>query len=808
MINTNITSINSFSENMSKLTKNTKDLLAIANAFNEAVSGNEEYVVVDSSTKILSSANISNRLSRIEDTVAAFTQGKGIVETDDGTFRKIKVDTVSKPAKTVMDLPSVTTFGINPNWFFEALQYPRCVVKIDLKDKIDDDSDRVYVGRIIVSTSQDRLTPDMQDTILASSYEYGEMIDFLNDNFIEYKEDRDEVKLPLTYEKYSGRFQVIGTSLIKNESTDIDENWVYLSTIKYSTVNEDGIIKDSDNTLTVGDYLRFENSLYRVKDINQTEKRVVLEYSVGYENIGIYDYLEYYNAPFSEKIISVGIGIDEIDIVYVKGVNENYNLLSRDWSNPVIFRTNDLLYEDDSAKKFVNFYWDGVADFGRQWIAHAKEGHIPAYGSLTPNAPVLNKDDLRVVQINTQLNVTLDTKNYKKLTSEIASTKSNISSVRTTISANKDRLVKESNPDSRETIQNTINSDTEKMNNLTTQLSSLVEELNTMLNDAGAISYSPKYHIRGFFSIPDPRYTIDTENEKSGKQCIIGFETMYRYLHTDEAGTALNTFKYTDRTTNSSMSGTFTDWNLSVSQFLEKKYDKESDSYYWSKENIDGNTIVINQIDIPIRNGEKVEIKVRSISEAGYPYSPLKSDWSNSVIIDFPDNLTSDDSVTKILETVKSDMTAVTLQETLSSAGMYSHISDMNSQYKHSAENIQYTETITDVTTGTSTTNTIPVSEKIKSLTETMKVIASAIGITLDAYGNITSDSGIGTTFNSPSVEYSFKDGTKEVSGSFKIQTPYLDSNDKEKTNQTIIDFVDSSLLPYINKNIFEDEEI
>ena len=718
---------NSYAENLNKLTENVKDVIEMANAINESVSGTNEYAYIDGSTKLISNANIKQRIDRVENTIARFTQGKGIVETDDGTYRKIKVDAISRPAETIYNLPGVTTFSINPNWFFESLQYPRCVVKIDLAEKIEATSDRVYVDRLIIDTNQDRLTDEIRNKILESQNDYGDMIEFLVNNNIEYKEDRDEVRLPLTYEKYKGIFQIIGTSLIKNDDSGLNENWYYLSSINYSTVTEDGIIKDSGNVLSIGDYLRYQNSLFRIKEINQTEKRVKLEYSVGYETIGLYDYLEFYNDPFSEKIISVGIGADEIDIVYVKGVNENYNVLSREWSNPIIFSTNELTFEDNPEIDFISYYKDNVADFGRMWIAQAKEGQLPAYGSLKPNAPSLVADDLRVVQINTQLDVTLDSEKYTQITSEIASTKSNISALRNTISSNKDNLLKETNNTLRETIQNTINSNTDKMNNLTTQLSTLVEELNTLLIDAGAIGYTPKYHIRGFFAIPEARYSIDNGTEKSGKQNIIGFETMYRYLHTDETGTKLNTFNYRDQNNGVSMSGTFTDWNVSISSILEKKYNEETDSYYWSEQSIDGTSLAINQIDIPIRSGEKVEIKVRSISEAGYPYNPLKSDWSNSVIISFPENLTNSDSVTKILDSVKSDMNSVVLQETLSSAGVYSHMADENSKYKHSSKNIEYIETVTDASTGTTSTNTMSLDDKLKGMTSEINNILEII---------------------------------------------------------------------------------
>ena len=85
------------------------------------------------------------------------------------------------------------------------------------------------------------------------------------------------------------------------------------------------------------------------------------------------------------------------------------------------------------------------------------------------------------------------------------------------------------------------------------------------------------------------------------------------------------------------------------------------------------------------------------------------------MIIAFPDNLTTNDSVTTVLDTVKSDMTSVILQETLSSAGIYAHISDSNSKYRHNAENIEYTETSTDAS-GNTIVTTMSLAEKIKSL--------------------------------------------------------------------------------------------
>ena len=710
---------NSFSENLAQLTEQTTQAITMLAGMNEAMSGETAEVKISDNLSLPSFSNVVKRLERAENTISKFTQGKGVVETDDGTFRKVKVTTISRPPETISRIEPVSEFSINPNWFFETLQYPRCVVKLDLTDKIDPASDRVYVTRVILNSEETAAdgtdikafyAANIQNTNLG----YSALISLLENNGIPYKEDRDEVKLPLTYERFKGEYGVTDIRLLKDDKGK-SQQWVYLDNINYTIVDENGQENSSGLVLNIGDYLRFNYSLYKIVDIAQNQKRVKLDYAVGYETIGVGDVIELYNAPFADKTVEIGIGINEIDIIYVKGINEEYNLLSRNWSSPISFYTNDLSFSENSAVSFKSYYVDNVADFGQNWIAQIKEGQISSFNGKAPIAPVLNGDDLNVVQINTQLDATLDKETYNKLTIEIASTKSNITAVRHTISSNKDLLIQSSSEDDRTNIQNLINNDTTKLNSLTTQYNSLVDELNTLLIEAGAINYSPKYHIRGFFGIPQSRFS--DEQNKVGEQRVIGFEIMYRYLHTDETGVKLESYEFTDTTNNIIQTGVFTDWNIYQSSILAKVYNESTGLYEWTSENpADGSQININQIDIPIRSGEKVEIKARSISEAGYPYNPLKSEWSNSVIVSFPANLTSDDNVTTMLDTVKNDMTAVVLQETMSAAGVYTHLADSNSTYKHTASNIAYTDSTTDASTNLTTLTEMSVQNKLDAV--------------------------------------------------------------------------------------------
>ena len=762
---------NSYAENLKKLTESSADIIAIASGINEAMAGNDAEVNISEDMSLPSFSNIVKRVERAENTISKFTQGKGVVETDDGTYRKIKVTNVSRPPEAISSLAFSNVFSIDPNWFFESLQYPRCTVSIDLTDKIDEDSDRVYVTRIILDRSNTDILNYYNANIANKPVGYAALITMLEKDGIAYKEDKDEIKLPLTYERYYGEFRIVNTKLIQ-DNKGVSRLWYFLDTLSYSEVNEAGIAVSTGNVLSVNDKVRFNNSLYSVLEVDQSQNCVRLGYDIGYETLGNGDVLEFYNAPFSSKVVNIGIGINEIDIVYVKGINEEYNLIAKDWSNPISFITNDLVFNENTNITFEEYYSKNVADFGKSWIAQIKEGQIHAYNGSTPRAPVINVDDLQVVQINTQLDATLDKETYNKLTSEIAQTKSNISAVRTTIATNKDLLIQSSDEDVRKNIQNIINSDTETLNSLTTQYNSLVEELNTLLNETGVINYSPKYHIRGFFAIPEP-----VNNEQ-----VIGFDIMYRYLHTDETGIKLNTYEYTD-SNNIIQTGVFTDWNVVESALLEKVFDAENDIFVWKNESsADGSKININQIDIPIRNGEKVEIKVRSISEAGYPSNPLKSSWSQSVIISFPDNLTSDDTVTTILDSVKSDMTAVVLQETMSAAGVYTHLADGNSTYKHTAKNISYTDSSTDensVTTLTEMSLQDKVDALSKFIVDARKSFDTEVKTLKETVNNSINDI-------KAIIGY-----TKDSYGEYTVKPEYLENNDNLST---VIDAITQTL--------------
>ena len=151
----------------------------------------------------------------------------------------------------------------------------------------------------------------------------------------------------------------------------------------------------------------------------------------------------------------------------------------------------------------------------------------------------------------------------------------------------------------------------------------------------------------------------------------------------------------------------------------------------WKAENIaDGTETNINQIDIAISKGEKVEIKVRSISEAGYPDNPLRSEWSNSIIMEFPSTLATGNEIADLIQKVNDDALTLTIQNTLDSIGVGTHLDDTtpNSNsvngiyFKHMAKYIAYEEQGTSEA-GTTIVNTISMQEKIDKIASNIDTV-------------------------------------------------------------------------------------
>lgn len=693
--------VNSFSETVNRLINQTNIALDSLVQLNKSVTTEEDTVTIEvqgtdtvtgdpcTYTYSIPSYNKTlSELSNISNTVDTFVRGEGVVLLNDGTFREVKTVPVAKSPDRITGVTVPTSFDTKTNWFFESLIFPKLVVTFDLKNKIDDRSDRVVVKRIIFDNFDDTETQWFKDNVIGNTFTYYEAIQLLNRNNKKYWEDDQVYFLPLKTTPYEGDF------IIQRISTINAKQWYYLNTLNYGETDEQPLVRNIQ--LNVGDLLRFNNSIYKIEEVNVPEKRVRLTAQIGIERPVATSKFYIYSTPFEEKTVDVAVGYNECNILFIKGVNDDFNIIGDDWSESISFYTNELILKDNT-QTLETYYHNFVSDFGKKMEGEAKEKFVPAFFGVTPDAPQLTSEQFQVVQINKQLNASLDTEEIKNTQTQVERTKTIIDSIKNTIAQQKAELVELTDPAQRSDLQSKIDTNTSQLSKKTVEYQSLVKSLATAAFENEAVLGSPKYRVRTFFDIPKGKRSSDNPAEKP--QEIIQFDIAYRYLRLDGTGNPLDTFAYTDPSTGQTVRGTFTDWEIKQSSIKKKTYDASTGTYVWKNENIsDGQEVNINQVDIPITKGELVQVRIRSVSEAGWPLNPLKSEWSDTVTVQFPANLQSSTQLENILTDAQAEETSITLQETLDAAGVYTHLDDgvpnpnsaEGTYYKHQARFLAY----------------------------------------------------------------------------------------------------------------------
>lgn len=690
--------INSFAENMKRVMVTHNNQFNLLNSIQESLltdADRVQSVITDSETleqynmELPSLTAVSRRLDAVQESVSTLMEGKGALRVGDnvGSAFSVRLTTPATAPTRITGVVNPTTFGIDPNWWFEDLMYPRAMVRLDLKGTIDDFSEKVEVDRIILPYNTDNLTFYNQN-IVGTTVSRSTLLTLLNESGIRYSEDRDIVSLPPSYPGYEGDFGITNASVTVEGTREV--KWYTLDGFTYRRVNEETGLTQDTIALKAGDMLANSSYLYVIDDVNVSEMKVALTPIMGYSLPKVGDSLRLYTEPYVRKYVDVKFSNDEIDIVYFRGISVEGQVVAPQWSEPVYFVTNDLVYEGNNSTTFDSYYQTNIVDWGKKLIGEIKEGRVGAYEGLKPNAPFLISGNFKVVQINTQVNASLDTDEIRKAVQSMQTAKSRVASLRNAITAQQTKLQSTSSVSEKKKIQDAIETNTKELASANQSYSTIILNARELIDETDAVDISPKYRVRGFFDIPDPR-----QNGVRSEQ-VIGFDIAYRYLKPDTTGTDLKTYTFTSAD-GTVQTGVYTDWVEVRSSLLRKVYDTDTDSYVWeTKSESDGTVVNINQVDIPITKGEKVEFKVRSISEAGYPYSPLISDWSNSIVVDFPSNLSTSSEIQNLVKDIN-DATAVqTVSNEMDNAGVYTHLDDSvaninsatNVYFKHQAKNI------------------------------------------------------------------------------------------------------------------------
>ena len=644
---------------------------------------------------------LKSEIERLDNSIKSLSNidsGTGSrIQLSDGTYRKIIASKLASEAPTITRTNKITNFNFKSNWLFEDMMNPYLYANLDLSNCIPTETERVLVQRYILNCTNAKQTNYHINLRRSSTHiNYKNFLKGLLNNGITYVLDENYYDLPPVRRRYSGEFEI--DRILENTLSPNGKNIlgrVILKSILY-TDNNSGV----ENTVTLqkNDILEVVETpittRYMVTYVDTATNEIKLKRLEGYSPITNTTVFKISSNKVKKINIEIPVSFDRREVIFVKAVDPDSNIPSSKWSPGIAFYTNDLTYTSPQGvtTKLDTFYQKNVVDFGNIILSYTKDYYPSVVEGIKPDAPVLrydaeddNASDFKIVQINKQLSEGTEKNTFKKLIADKENALSQINNNAKLIAEQKELIqtTKFTTTTEKTNAQNKLAEYVKNQGTYTSLYNSIVNQIKSQY--AATYIEKPKYRVRGFWSIPSPKIS-----KSSGQQQIIQFKIRYRYLSESGVANKEEEFNYLDGTTKAT--GRFSNWNEVLSP-LRRRIKGADGTYDWEKVNTsDPEQININQLDLPIQNGEQIEIQIKSISEAGFPTNPMESDWSESVIIafgDFPE-LQGDD-ISEIIAQNRVDASVANVMDSITkttNAHMSSSFYTNDKYFAHDAESI------------------------------------------------------------------------------------------------------------------------
>lgn len=700
-----------------KLQELTQKNLDILQTLNDSFFTNQNHLSVrvgDNQYAIPSFISLENKINSLtanfENLVNAPETGEAFFDFN-GNSRAINVRSyTSTPNSLVLD--PITDFGVEQNDIFKDFLTPCPYIHLNVLS-LPNDTTQVLVKKVIPTNKELKnifksyLEDIMDDKIIyktSAQYSYKDLYKILD----QYKQDVDYVeydtRMDLPIRKNVGS----GTYVIEEVVEDIvDENLDNFITLKFRTDVNDPTIMSTlkyrlfdetiEKMLKVGDQLvTFEgNAKMEVTEIRPNTNTIIVKVLHGEflnlvpstTNNPLYisplSKVKFYSPiDFNEdKYIRVPLEEDQYVFVAVAALNSRMNVQSS-WGGGLMINTFILKNGD---KDFKTYYEENVRNVGdvlfeiTSMMSNTLTKYTKdEYDEFTQYIPEINVDNLIVTQINKHLNDSVAVKNIRSLYSQKIELQSQLTEIQNQLNVRNEELSTVSFDDTtgqRSVITSTIQQLNVKKNELYTAITKIMDEISTSANNSEVPIENAKYRIRGFF---------DTSNIKWYDH-IVGIRVQYRYKN-------VNVSQNQALTINDKF--VFSDWNEMTSNdreripiYVDGSY-KSTITPYTDKVNEPS----FNQIDIPISQGETVDIRLKVIYDFGAPFVQTSSKWSPITNIAFPAEYLKDIKILDIIEENNNDIEANRFNNIIKEEGIPTHISDkvtdQDITYFHKSESI------------------------------------------------------------------------------------------------------------------------
>lgn len=667
----------------------------LLNAYKQAQDSNnlnEQITVIlkdpdtnESKTVVINSfAKLQQELTRLDNNFKALINADGYsyILNNDGSLSQYT-------RTTFMNAQIINNFEVNSDDIkvdqkstIDNLMYP--IVKLPISiDK------NIISNSIFCRTFE--ITYGFENLQELASYPNPKQLDLeylFNTGKLQYRELTRELEIEKTQIQYFGKFNIESVELVKG-STD-NQYICVLDTINYTALNVIG----NSIRLKTGDLLCQDNGTtkYSVSNIDIFTNTVTLTRVAGVDSPKVGIEQLYYNevVVHDDKIVQIPIKPNQKLVVFLSTIND----LNISYPTPgIIIDTEDfkVSYKDDTYT-IDEFFSKFVTNFSEYLLHLMQEVTIPYSLGVKPAKPEITYDNFKVVQINTHVTDAKTQQIINSLNKQKQSIQNDIN-LKTQQIQNQENELNSKKFNSVEEKEYIIKSISSKRNDLIVlkqNLLNVTREIDTNAINFGVKNQTPKYRILGIWEIQDNIYSPTT-----GKQNIIKYDIEYRYLSPNLDTTEATSFKTIQNGQEKTV--TFSSWNRLESKTRNKVMNLAGSLVWEEITNDNINEIGINQLSIPINSSESVEIRIRAISEAGYPVSPLKSEYSNIIRINFPESLTQN-NVYNVVEQNEIDLQNAEFINILNTENLLEHVADRiveaEKTFQHQARNItsgQYT---------------------------------------------------------------------------------------------------------------------
>ncbi len=702
-------SLSSVVDNLIKLQRNNTEILTklteVVNSDADVVTLTIEDIANDNikTVTIPSLGALQKNIERLDENItqiSALNNKEASVQLPDGTFRTIITSSLKKNADDIQTVQSPTEFESKNNWFFESFLNPFLYVGFNFPTQLNPDTIKVQSQKFILDLDNDEKLRIFNEQLKNNpDLLYADFLDIINTNGILYTIDDDILDLPPVEPRFYGNFSVLRvfesneTVIVNGEEATKKVQKFQLDKLTYSDKNSNTL---ETQQLKIGDSLLVnkneKNTRYFITNIDFETTTLSVELAEGYDSVNIgADILSFYPSEDIVPEIQVGVGFNEYISLFLKPIDPDSNRPADNFSPAISFYSNELTIKDtdDIIKSLETYYQEKVVDFGAVLFSLSQENIPPVSKAVVPDAPSLTSTDFKVVQINRHVTDGQSNEDIKSLNKEKLSLNSQLGDLDKAISTKRQEIsTKNYKSDiERDSDSNQLNTLIEKRAATESLYNSVISDILGKAQDKTTSSAAAKYRIRGFWPVPNNKLATD-----GSEQNIIQFKIEYRYLTKGGAANNLEEFDYTDNQGNI-QKGVYSNWEPRKSPLRERAFDPNTGKYFWVDQNTEnGEAVNINQLDIAIRPNETVELRIKSISEAGYPSNPIESEWSEILPIEFPDDLGVSEDILAIVKETSDEQVKVQLSEDLNEKGVFVHIDDQfiqnNFTWKHQAANI------------------------------------------------------------------------------------------------------------------------